>query len=113
MLLRSPHRSTSRHIRSWLVAAIVLASASWAGNGAVAQNDPLAAICHGFLSSSGLPSPGNATVLCRCLVEEVQANLTVTEMQAYQSATNSGRSAPAAIEAKVSAIAVNCLRRAQ
>lgn len=80
---------------------------------AAAQNDPLAAICHGFLSSSGLPSPGNANILCKCLVEEVQANLTTAEMQAYQSATSRGRSAPAAVEAKVSAIAVNCLRRAQ
>lgn len=83
------------------------------GQDSHAQSDPLAAICHGFLSSSGLPSPGNANILCKCLVEEVQANLTTAEMQAYQSATNSGRSAPAAVEAKVSAIAVNCLRRAQ
>lgn len=89
-----------------LVATLIIGTAD-------AKDDPLAALCHGFLSSSGLPTPGNATTLCRCLVEEVQSNLTVAEMQAYQNATSSGRSAPAAVESKVSAIAVNCLRRAR
>lgn len=96
-----------------LAAAFVVAVVAFTNTDAIAQDDPLAAICHGFLSSSGLPTPGNATTLCNCLVREVQANLTFAEMQAYQSATNSGRSAPAAVESKVSAIAVNCLRRAQ
>lgn len=98
---------------SALALAMVVITATLIGGQADAKDDPLAALCHGFLSSSGLPTPGNATVLCRCLVEEVQANLTVAEMQAYQTATSSGRSAPAAVEAKVSAIAVNCLKRAR
>lgn len=113
MSLKASSLLNRRLLGSRLAVVVVLACASWTSHSAVAQNDPLAAICHGFLSSSGLPSPGNATVLCRCLVEEVQANLTMAEMQAYQSATNSGRSAPAAVESKVSAIAVNCLRKAQ
>ena len=83
--------------------------------GASAQtgNDPLAAICQGFLSSSGLPAPGNGTALCGCLVREVQSNLTRAEMQAYQSASAAGRSPPSGVENKITAIAVRCLGAAQ
>lgn len=78
-----------------------------------AQQDPLAEICRGFLSSSGAPAPGNAGILCNCLVQEVQANLNASEMQAYQAATQSGRALPPGVESKITAIAVRCLTRAQ
>ena len=76
-------------------------------------SDPLAAICQGFLSTSGLPAPGNSNVLCGCLVREVQSNLSVAEMQAYQGATQAGRPPPSGVENKVATIAVRCLSEAQ
>ncbi|MBT4738909.1 MAG: hypothetical protein HOH20_12030 [Rhodospirillaceae bacterium] len=78
-----------------------------------AQQDPLSAICRGFLSSSGVPAPGNVGTLCNCLVQEVQANLNASEMQAYQTATQSGQALPPGVESKITAIAVKCLTRAQ
>ncbi|NKB44108.1 MAG: hypothetical protein GKS03_07475 [Alphaproteobacteria bacterium] len=78
-----------------------------------AQQDPLSAICQGFLSSSGVPAPGNADILCACLVREVQSNLDASEMKAYQSATQAGRTLPSGVESKITAIAVKCLGQAQ
>lgn len=83
------------------------------GSLAQAQQDPLSAICHGFLSSSGAPAPGKADVLCSCLVDEVQSNLTVAEMQAYQSAADSSHSMPPSVQRKITSIAVKCLSQVQ
>ncbi len=76
-------------------------------------SDPLAAICQGFLSSSGLPAPGNSSVLCGCLVREVQTNLTVAEMQSYQNATAAGRALPPDVQNKITSIAARCLNAAK
>lgn len=73
------------------------------------SGDPLDAICKGFLSSSGLPAPGDTNTLCSCLVREVQANLSASEMLAYQNATNANQSLPLGVENKITAIAVKCL----
>lgn len=78
-----------------------------------AQQDPLSAICEGFLSSSGVSAPGNANVLCACLVKEVQANLSVAEMQSYQAATQSRQPLSQGVQSKITAIAVKCLSQVQ
>lgn len=79
----------------------------------LAQDNPLEVLCQGFLSSSGIPAPGNANILCDCLVREVQSNLTVPEMQSYQSSIEAGRPLPKSVEAKVMAVATSCLTQAQ
>lgn len=78
-----------------------------------AQQDPLSAICQGFLSSSGAPAPGKADVLCSCLVEEVQSTLSAEEMRAYQSAAESSHTMPPSVQRKITSIAVKCLSQAQ
>ncbi|MGB1876881.1 MAG: hypothetical protein ACPHGY_08195 [Rhodospirillaceae bacterium] len=96
-----------------LIAAAVLGAGFAIPGLSGAQQDPLAAICQGFLSSSVAPAPGNANNLCDCLVREVQANLNTNEMQAYQSATQAGRALSRSVDSKITAIAVKCLGQAQ
>ncbi len=92
-----------------LVATVVFAL----NPSAQAQQDPLSAICQGFLSSSGAPAPGKADVLCSCLVEEVQSTLSTKEMRAYQSSAESSHSMPSSVQKKITSIALKCLSRAQ
>ncbi|MEQ9445895.1 MAG: hypothetical protein RJS98_10050 [Rhodospirillaceae bacterium] len=94
------------------VSALVIAL-DWSVIAAHAQGNPLEAICQGFLSSSGVPTPGNANILCDCLVREVQSNLTRPEMQSYQSSVEAGRPLPKALETKIMAVATSCLTQAQ
>ena len=98
--------------QSVLIALMLVLSGSIARE-ADAQQDPLSAICQGFLSSSGAPAPGNANVLCSCLVKEVQENLSAAEMQAYQTATQSLQPLSQSVQTKITAIAVKCLSQAQ
>lgn len=100
-----------RDLRSLLFMAmswVVLTTAP-----AFGQVGSLEAICQGFLSSTGTPAPGNATILCDCLVREVQSNLSLAEMQAYQSSVDARRPLPKALEAKIMAVATSCLTQAQ
>ncbi len=94
------------------VSAVAIAL-GWSVIPAHAQGNPLEAICQGFLSSSGVPAPGNANILCDCLAQEVQSNLTRTEMQSYQSSVEAGRPLPKALETKIMAVAASCLMQAQ
>lgn len=98
--------------RSMLTAIAISVGVSVSGV-AEAQQDPLSAICQGFLSSSGAPAPGNVNVLCSCLVEEVQSTLSAAEMQAYQTATQSSRPVPQSVQTKIMFIAAKCLGQAQ
>ena len=93
--------------------SVIFMTLVWLITPSLAQNTPLEDICQGFLSSSGAPVPGNAKILCDCLVREVQYNLTVPEMRAYQSSVDARQPLPKALEAKVMAVATSCLTQAQ
>jgi hypothetical protein len=79
------------------------------GAPAAAQTDPLTQLCQNFIAQSGTPMTGNSNSLCTCLVGEIQKQLTMTEMQAYQAAAAAGQELAPALQGKVTAIAVHCL----
>lgn len=86
---------------------LVLAALS--GPSATAQTDPLSQLCENFIAQSGTPMSGNTTALCTCLVTEIQKQLSVADMQAYQRATAAGQELSPALRSKVTSIAAQCL----
>jgi len=96
-------------LRGVAFAAIFVAGPVWSQP----QGDPLAQMCEAFLASSGASGQSNPSILCGCLVSEVQAQLSQSEMRAYQDSVSAGRPLPPVIEQKVTAIAVRCLTAAR
>ena len=77
-----------------------------------AAGDPLGEICTGFLDQSGAGVSGDRNRLCTCLVRETKARLSRPEMEAYNRATQTGKSPPPAVMEKVMGIATACLTEA-
>lgn len=93
----------------WLTFALIPSNPAFAQT----QADPLRQMCAAFLNSSGVTGSTNPDVLCGCLVTEVQSQLSIAEMQSYQSSVAAGQPLPPAVEQKITAIAVRCLTAAR
>ena len=78
-----------------------------------ASGDPLQEICSGFLEQNSLKVGGDMAKLCTCLVREVKGQLSRTEMETYDKLNAAAKPLPAALQNKVTNIAVQCLTAAQ
>ena len=94
-----------------MLAAILACGPAWAAERADSGASPgeLEGLCKAFLQGQEQfqGEDTNAT-LCRCLVGRVLGDLSLEEMQAYQSGDN-----PAGLQNKVRGIATECLRKAE
>lgn len=77
------------------------------------SGDPLMEICSGFLTQNNLNISGDAARLCGCLVREVKGKLSKAEMEVYDRNNAAGRPLPAALQNKITGIAVQCLTEAR
>ncbi|MDX2222178.1 MAG: hypothetical protein SFV21_05490 [Rhodospirillaceae bacterium] len=91
--------------------AVILAAA--AGAAQAPPGDPLMGICSGFLAQPGVAISADANRLCTCLVREVKAGLSRAEMETYDRANAAGQPLPAALQGKITGIAVQCLGEAK
>jgi len=69
-------------------------------------------VCQTFLSQSGMSVGGSSTILCSCLVNEIQSKLSTNEMRAYQASSSGGKALSPALQQKVTQIASACLIKA-
>jgi hypothetical protein len=77
-----------------------------------ATADPMMSMCSGLLTESGAGMTGKDK-LCRCLINEVTAKLTVDEMTAYAQANANSQTPPQAVMDKVTGIATGCLNQSR